>query len=175
MKFAVQLWAGLSVEVSVKLEQDSETGAVAMVAAIDGRPLSEEMLQWALQYGFRQGIRDAGAAGKTDSERNALAEKRIVAIQTGTMRQGSGGGKVTDPLQREVRALAEAEVRAATENPANAEWVAKNRAAKGLSLSDLRKEMLKPYIEKHKERLEAKAKAIIAERAVEVEELDIAI
>lgn len=166
MQFTVELWAGRKVEIEV---------AGDILVTLNGETLSAEMTQWALQYGFRQGVRDAGAAAKTDAERNALADKRIHAIVTNTMRQGSGGGKVTDPLQREIIALATAEVRDATKNPKNADWVARQRAERKLSLSDLRGEMLKPYIEKHKERLESKAKAIIAEREAEVEDLDIAI
>lgn len=174
MQFTVELWAGESVQVDAQIGFNEKDEPV-FDFTLDGVPLALEMIQWAIQYGFRQGIRDAGAAAKADSERNALARKRVTAIQTNTMRQGSGGGKVTDPLQREIIALATAEVRAATENPKNADWVTKQRQERKLSLSDLRGEMLKPYIEKHKERLEAKVKAIIAEREAEVGDLDIAI
>lgn len=164
MQITVELWAGKQVEVQVEGD---------IIVTLDGQVLEARIVEWAIAYGFRQGIRDAGAAEKTDELRNAKAEKRIHALVTNTLREGSSGGKVTDPVQREVIALATAEVRAATENPANAAWVAKQRAEGKLSLSELREAMLKPYIEKHKERLTSKANANIAERMGAAGELDL--
>lgn len=164
MQITVELWAGKQVEVQVEGD---------IIVTLDGNILDARIVQWAVQYGFKQGIRDAAAAGKTDADRNALAEKRIHALVTNTLREGSSGGKVTDPLQREVIALATAEVRAATENPANAAWVAKERAANKFSLSELRDAMLKPYMAKHLERLTTKANANLAERMGAAGELDL--
>ena len=165
MQITVELWAGKQVQVQVEGD---------IIVTLDGNVLEPRIVEWAIAYGFRQGIRDAGAAEKTDELRNAKAEKRVHALVTNTLREGSGGGgKVTDPVQREVIALATAEVRTATENPGNAAWVAKQRAEGKLSLSELREAMLKPYIEKHKERLTSKANANIAERMGAAGELDL--
>ena len=164
MQITVELWAGRKAEIETMGD---------ILVTLNGETLDARIVEWAIAYGFRQGIRDAGAAEKTDELRNAKADKRIHALITNTLREGSSGGKVTDPIQREVIALATAEVRAATENPANAAWVAKERAANKFSLSELRDAMLKPYIEKHKDRLTTKANANIAERMGAAGELDL--
>ncbi len=168
MQFTVQLWAGVEVQVEAEL---------VGTCKLDGKEIPVEMLEHLFRFGVRQCIKDAGAAkvGTPDADRNAMALKKVHAIVTGTLREGSGGGKVTDPVQREVRALAQAEIRAKTENPVNAAWVAAKRAETKLSLADLRDAMLKPYLEQHGERLEAKAVANLAELAGMGGELDIAI
>lgn len=170
MQFTVELWAGEQVEVEVAVSEDN-----AIVMSLDGQWLHEDMIQWAIQYGFRQGLRDAGAAAKTDVERNALAKKRLHAIVTNTMRQGGGGGQRLSELDREIRDLAEVEIRTKTDNPANSAWVAAKRAENKCNLSELRQLMLKPYIEQHKARLTEKATANIEERKAEPMDLDLAI
>lgn len=164
MQITVELWAGRKAEIETMGD---------ILVTLNGETLDARIVEWAIAYGFRQGIRDAGAAEKTDELRNAKADKRIHALITNTLREGSSGGKVTDPIQREVIALATAEVRAATENPANAAWVAKERAANKFSLSELRDAMLKPYMAKHLERLTTKANANLAERMGAAGELDL--
>ena len=166
MQFTVELWAGKSVSIEV---------AGDILVTLDGNELAPEMAQWAIQYGFRQGIRDAGAAAKTDADRNALADKRVNAIVTNTMRQGAGGGQRLSELDREIRDLAEVEIRTKTDNPANSAWVAAKRAENKCNLSELRTLMLKPYIEQHKARLTEKATANIEERKAEPMDLDLAI
>lgn len=163
MKITVELWAGKQVEIEV---------AGDIIVTLDGQILDPRIAEWGISYGFRQGIRDAGAAEKTDELRNAKAEKRIHALVTNTLREGGGGAKL-DPLSREIKALATAEVQASTENPANAEWVAKQRAANKFSMAELRAAMLKPYMAKHEARLETQAKANIAARQEAAGELDL--
>lgn len=146
-KFSVNLWADSRVEV----ELDS-----VPTVTLDGETLDARIVMWAIEYGFRQGIRDAAAAGKTDDERNNLAAKRIDALVNNTLRDVTQGNRAS-PVEREMRVIAEREVRASMADPANAEWVAKQRAAHKVGLTELRELTVKALLKRDDERLRKQA------------------
>lgn len=150
--FNVNLWADLSVKV--------EASALPSVK-LDGRELDPRIVAWALEYGFRQGIRDAAAAEKTDELRNAKALKRIDALVDNTLREASVGNRLT-PVEREMRAIAERTIRAAFDDPSNAGWVAQQRQATGLGLAELREAAVKAHLKGNEAALRAEAEANLA-------------
>lgn len=166
MKFTVNLWGDEAVE--FELDQ-------IPVMSLDGSVLSERIVSYLIQYGARQSIRDAAAAEKDESKRNVLARKRIDALVNDTLREGFGGGAKLSPAEREARAIAEREVRAAFENPANSGWVAEQRKATGLSMSDLRDAAAKAHLEANKARIMAEAEANLAKApAIELPSIKVA-
>jgi len=97
---------------------------------------------------------DAGKAKLQDAINTALA-----VFLTGEVSDGPGRGRQSDPLKTQMRALAEAEVTAATE---------KLMAFHGVNKGEFDKEWRTKYINKrlteepHKTRLETQAKEILA-------------
>lgn len=153
-KFTVELWGGLTVQV----ELDQLPGI-----QLDGQELNERIVRWAIEYGFRQGIRDAGAQGKDDEARNAGALKRIDALVNNTLREGGGAAKLT-PVEREMLAIAEAEIREAFEKPENTDWVKTQKAKTGLGVTELRAKATKAHLAKDAQRIRAKAEENLAKR-----------
>ena len=170
MQFTVQLWADESVDVEITVSEDG-----GIVASLDGVWLDERIINWAFEYGFRQGIRDAAASEPEDDKRNAKAWKRIDALKTNTLREGGGGGPKLTPVQREVKAIAEREIATAFAKPENQKWVAEQRAKTGLGLTALREAAAKAHAKKHAARLEAEAKANLAAQPEVDLDLDIAV
>lgn len=152
--FTVALW-GQAPSVEITLDQ-------LPVIELNGEQLDPRIVRWAIEYGFRQGIRDAGAQGKDDAERNAGALKRVDALVNNTLREGGGGGVKLTPADREAKAIAEREIRAAFDDPRNVAWVAEQRKATGLNLSDLRDKAVKAHLVKHADRLRAEAEKVLA-------------
>lgn len=152
--FTVALW-GSAPAVEITLDQ-------LPVIELNGEQLDPRIVAWAIEYGFRQGIRDAGAQGKDDGERNAGALKRVDALVNNTLREGGGGGAKLTPVDREAKVIAEREIRTAFDNPANAGWVAEQRKATGLTMSELRDKAVKAHLVKHADRLRAEAEKVLA-------------
>lgn len=170
MEFTVELWGNRKVNVEVIGNEDG-----TLSATIDGADLAPRIVQWAIEYGFRQGIRDAGAQGKTDDERNAGALKRVDALVNNTLREGGGGGAKLTPIQREMRVIALREITKAFDNPANAGWVIEQRKATGLSLADLKDKAVKAHLVKHADRLQTEAQKVLDDSAdVEIDLSDVA-
>ncbi|OYW77711.1 MAG: hypothetical protein B7Z37_03210 [Verrucomicrobia bacterium 12-59-8] len=151
-KFQVNLWADSRVEV----ELDS-----VPTVTLDGEVLDARIVMWAIEYGFRQGIRDAAAAGKTDDERNSLAAKRIDALVNNTLRDVTQGNRAT-PVEREMRVIADREVRASLADTANAGWVATQRAKHKVGMTELREMTVKSLLKRDDTRLRAAAEANLA-------------
>lgn len=99
----INLWAQES------FEYEYEDGLLL----VNGQEISPAMLIHTLEFGLRQMIRDAGAGEKEDDKRNAAAFKKIDALIAGTLRQGTGGGKRMDPVERRAREIAMRKVEAA--------------------------------------------------------------
>lgn len=158
MKFAVKLWANESVQVELLGQEDG-----TIVAVLDGVDLEPEVVQYAIEYGFRQSIRDRAAASKNDAERNAMARKRIEALQTNTLGEGGGGGPKLTPVERVMRSLAERDVTAAFASADNAEWVAAQRKATGLTEAALRDHVVKLTVANDDGTLRARAQAELDE------------
>lgn len=171
MEFTVELWGKQApVQISVVGQEDGSVGAWIGEELLDPR-----IVKWAIEYGFRQGIRDAGAQGKTDDERNAGALKRVDALVNNTLREGGGGGAKLTPIQREMRVIAAREIGKAFDNPANANWVAEQRKATGLTLSELKDKAIKAHLVKHADRLQREAQAVLdASTDVEIDLSDVA-
>lgn len=153
-KFNVELWGGLSVEVNVDQLPSIQ---------LDGQTLDARIVRWAVEYGFRQGIRDAGAQGKDDDARNAGALKRIDALVNNTLRDGGGATRLT-PVEREMLAIAEGEIRDAFDKPENADWVKAQKVKTGLGVTELRAKATKAHLAKDAERIRGKAEENLAKR-----------
>lgn len=169
MKFQVELWAGKQVEVQVFANNEGEIHTV-----LDGVHLEGRIIEWAIQYGFRQCIRDAAAALKDDDKRNAAAWKRIDALKTNTLREGGGGGPKLTPVQREVKAIAEREIRAAFAKAENQAWVSAQMVKTKLTRSELLDAAIKAHVQKEATRLTAEAEANLAKAPAIELDLDIA-
>lgn len=150
--FNVALWAELSVEIKVD---------ALPTITLDGQTLDPRIVGWAIEYGFRQGIRDSAAAEKTDDLRNAKALKRIDALVDNTLRDATTASRLT-PVEREMRVIAERTIRGAFEDPDNANWVATQRKETGLGLAELREAAVKAHLRDNAETLRAQAEANLA-------------
>ncbi len=100
MQFTVNLWAGETVSVEANVVED------ALVVEVNGMTLNADMVEHAIQFGFRQLIRDAGAGAESDEKRNELAMKKVDALIKGTLRQGSGGGPKLSMEERRGKEIA---------------------------------------------------------------------
>lgn len=161
MKFQVELWGGAD---PIVIEVEGE-----VIATLDGKELAQEMLDSAIRFGFRQLIRDAGAisaadAAKPDADtvRSGLARKKAQALVDGTYREGAGGGKPLSPVDREVRAIAERNIRASFDDPENKAWVAEKMQETGLDKAQLLQAAVKAHVEDDHEELIEEAKANLA-------------
>lgn len=164
-EFTVNLWADASVKFVV-----AELPSITL----DGSELDPRVVAYLIEYGARQSIRDAAAAEKDDDKRNAKALKRVDALVNNTVREVTQGARLS-PVDKEMRAIAEAQVRAAFENPANANWIADQRKATKLGLAELREATIKRTLETKADSLRVQAEANIAARAdIELDLGDIA-
>jgi hypothetical protein len=158
--FTIALWADLSLAV--------EAGDMPEVL-VDGRAIPQDMAQHIFAFGFRQILRDAGAISAADAakptadeDRNSLALKKLDRVFEGTLREGSGGGKRLNDLDKAIRQIVDREL---------AVWAkGKGRAlpTKASELEPLRGK----WLVKHGERIEAQARDELA-RLAAMADLDI--
>jgi len=152
--FNVVLWAGATVAVEL---------SELPIVTLDGNVLDPRIVDWAIQYGFRQGIRDAAANEKNDELRNAKAMKRVDALIDNTLRDAVSANRLT-PVEREMRVIVADEVRASFEKPENQAWIAKQRAATKMGITELREATAKAILRDQDARLRAKAEYNLANR-----------
>lgn len=143
---------------NIEFAFDPSTGGVTL----DGKTLGAASIGYLVAYGAKQSLADSYASAKDQSEFDAFLSKRLTKILEGTMSIREAG-EARDPFESEVIKLAKARLDA----------IAKKQ---GKSLPKRDSEEYKSLLGKvrngkAKDELEAKARAILAERA-SVSELD---
>lgn len=77
-------------------------------ATINGKPMPNSSIEWAWNYGVRKGFADSYAAGKTQSERQGLFNKRLDAAIAGSI--GGRIRNVTSTITKIIRDIVKAQL-----------------------------------------------------------------
>lgn len=134
---------------------------VAEVSALSPR------LQYLVSNGWNQSILDSYAGAEDEADFRGRATKKMDAILSGTVKtaRGGGGGRTSDPVEREFKRLVNAKV---------AEWHRERKNAKKPKASaELEAIWLERFMQLHGEELRAQASVNVeAARAIDTSGLD---
>jgi len=126
---------------------------------VDPSKFTEAVTQYVFNYGLKQMLNDVHAAEKDLKAKVGLSQKKLDSLYAGEVAQARGGGG--DPVAREARKMAEADIRKALK-------------AAGKKIADLEKGVLASLTEKQ---LEAKKTEYLekaaAKLAIKVEGVEI--